>query len=233
MLKIRILLAHLRTLFLRIVYLWQTCFSEFLTVEHTIRMALSREEVLSIFKSTGALLEGHFLLSSGLHSAYYFQCAKVLQYPKYLTLFCKEIAEHFADAQLDVVISPAIGGIVVGTEVGRLLGVRTIFAERENGVMTLRRGFELHPNERCLVVEDVVTTGGSVREVMDIVAANGATVAGVGFIVDRSNGKVKLADRQFSLLQIDVQTYKPDEVPPELARLPAIKPGSRQISRAT
>jgi orotate phosphoribosyltransferase len=156
-----------------------------------------------------------------------------LQYPKYLTLFCKEIAEHFADAQLDVVISPAIGGIVVGTEVGRLLGVRTIFAERENGVMTLRRGFELHPNERCLVVEDVVTTGGSVREVMDIVVANGATVAGVGFIVDRSNGKVKLADRQFSLLQIDVQTYKPDEVPPELARLPVIKPGSRHISRAT
>lgn len=190
-------------------------------------MTLSRDDVLSIFKSTGALLEGHFLLSSGLHSPNYFQCAKVLQYPKYLTLLCQPIAEHFSSANIDVVISPALGGVVVGTEVGRLLGARTIFAERENGVMTLRRGFEIHPEERCLVVEDVVTTGGSVREVMDIVRANKAIVAGVGFIVDRSNGKVKLADDQFSLLQMDVVAYKPDEVPPELARLPAVKPGSR------
>ncbi len=196
-------------------------------------MALSRDEILSIFKSTGALLEGHFLLSSGLHSPHYFQCAKVLQYPKYLTLLCQPIAEHFASAQIDVVISPAIGGIVVGTEVGRLLGVRTIFAERENGIMTLRRGFEVHPKERCLIVEDVVTTGGSVREVMEIVHANGATVAGVGFIVDRSNGKVRLADNQFSLLQMDVVAYKPEDVPPELARLPAVKPGSRTQPKLT
>ncbi|KER09266.1 MAG: orotate phosphoribosyltransferase [[Candidatus Thermochlorobacteriaceae] bacterium GBChlB] len=190
-------------------------------------MVPTKEDVLSIFKSTGALLEGHFLLSSGLHSPNYFQCAKVLQYPKYLTMLCEPIAAHFANAQIQVVISPALGGVVVGTEVGRLLGVRTIFAERADGIMTLRRGFELQPTERCLIVEDVVTTGGSVREVMKIVEEHNAVVAGVGFIVDRSNGKVKLSDNQFSLLQMDVVAYQPDDLPPELARLPAIKPGSR------
>lgn len=190
-------------------------------------MSLSQDELLTLFKSTGALLEGHFILSSGLHSPHYFQCAKVLQYPRYLTMLCEPIAQHFAHSHIDVVISPALGGIVVGTEVGRQLNARTIFAEREHGVMTLRRGFEIHCGERCLVVEDVVTTGGSVKEVMEIVRAHGGVVAGVGFIVDRSNGKVKLADDQFSLLQLDVVAYPPDQIPPELAKIPAVKPGSR------
>ncbi|MCS7014123.1 MAG: orotate phosphoribosyltransferase [Chloroherpetonaceae bacterium] len=190
-------------------------------------MGLSQEELLALFKSTGALLEGHFLLSSGLHSPHYFQCAKVLQYPRYLMMLCEPIAAHFAHSNIDVVISPALGGIVVGTEVGRQLNVRTIFAERENGVMTLRRGFEIQPGERCLVVEDVVTTGGSVREVIRIIQDRGGVVAGVGFIVDRSNGKVQLADDQFSLLKLDVVAYPPDQVPPELAKIPLTKPGSR------
>ncbi len=188
---------------------------------------ITDKQVLNIFRETGALLEGHFILSSGLHSPHYFQCAKVLQYPKYLTKLCKPIAAYFMDKRIDVVASPALGGVVVGTEVGRQMNVRTIFAERTEGEMKFRRGFEVKPNERVLIVEDVVTTGKSVREVMRLVEEAGGIVAGVGFIVDRSNGTVRLCEEQFSLLKMTVEVYEADKLPPELASIPAVKPGSR------
>jgi orotate phosphoribosyltransferase len=188
---------------------------------------LPKDQIIDIFRETKALLEGHFQLTSGLHSNQYFQCAKVLQYPKYLDLLAGEIAKHFEYSEIEVVLSPAIGGIVVGTEVGRMLGVRTLFTERQDGKMELRRGFEVHPSERCLVVEDVVTTGGSVFEVVDIVKRAKGTLAGVGYIVDRSNGKVKFESKYFSVLQLDVVAYKPEECPMCKQGSPVVKPGSR------
>jgi len=141
-------------------------------------------------------------------------------------LLAGEIVRHFEYSEIEVVISPAIGGIVVGTEVGRMLGARTLFTERNNGVMSLRRGFEIRPAERCLVVEDVVTTGGSVFEVIDIVKREGATLAGVGYIVDRSNGKVRFEAKHFSVLQLDVVAYMPEECPLCKEGIPVMKPGS-------
>ncbi|MGH2568641.1 MAG: orotate phosphoribosyltransferase [Bacteroidota bacterium] len=188
---------------------------------------LPKDQILDIFRETQALLEGHFLLTSGLHSPQYFQCARVLQYPKYLHLFSGEIASRFEYSDVEVVISPAIGGIVVGTEVGRMMRARTIFSERKNGVMELRRGFELRPGERALIVEDVVTTGGSVFEVVELVNKASAKLAGVGSIVDRSNGKIKFDAKYFSVLQLDVVAYKPDECPLCQQGIEVIKPGSR------
>ncbi len=190
-------------------------------------MKLPKEQVLDIFRETKALLEGHFRLTSGLHSPQYFQCAKVLQYPKYLHLLCGEIAKHFEYSDIELVISPAIGGVVVGTEVGRMLRVRTIFAERKDEKMELRRGFEIHPGERVLVVEDVVTTGGSVFEIIDLVKKADAQLIGVGYIVDRSNGRVTFEAKQFSVLQMDVITHKPEECPLCKDGIPVTKPGSR------
>lgn len=191
-------------------------------------MKLPKEEILQIFRETDALLDGHFLLTSGLHSPHYFQCAKVLQYPKYLHLLSGEIAKHFEYSEIELVISPAIGGIVVGTEVGRMLAARTIFAERENGVMNLRRGFGIKKGERVLAVEDVVTTGGSVKEIIQLVENAGATLAGVGYIVDRSNGKTTFNAKTFSVLQMDVVTYAPESCPLCKEGTPAVKPGSRK-----
>ncbi len=191
-------------------------------------MKLPKEDLLEIFKQTNALLEGHFLLTSGLHSPQYFQCAKVLQYPKYLHLLSGEIAKHFEFSEIELVISPAIGGIVVGTEVGRMMETRTIFAERENNVMTLRRGFEIKKGERVLVVEDVVTTGGSVNEIIQLVKEAGAKLAGVGYIVDRSNGKTLFNTKEYSVLKIDVVTYQPEACPMCKQGTPAVKPGSRK-----
>jgi len=188
---------------------------------------LPKDKILDIFRKTQALLEGHFHLTSGLHSPQYFQCARVLQFPNYLHLFAGELAKHFEYSEIDVVISPALGGIVVGTEVGRLLGVRTMFSERKNGVMELRRGFELRPGERVLVVEDVVTTGGSVFEVIELVNKTQATLAGVGYIVDRSNGTLEFQAKQYSILRMDVTTYKPEECPLCRDGVPVTKPGSR------
>jgi len=188
---------------------------------------LSKEEALKIFKETKALLEGHFLLTSGLHSPNYFQCAKVLQYPEHLELLSGQIAAHFKDDKVGVVASPAIGGIVVGTEVGRQLRARTIFAERKEGNMELRRGFELARGERVLVVEDVTTTGGSVREVIELVKQAGAVLVGVGCIVDRSNGKVKFDANQYAVLALEVVTYEPKGCPLCRAGSPVVKPGSR------
>ncbi len=189
---------------------------------------MTQQEILEIFRLTGALLEGHFVLTSGYHSPHYFQCAKVLQFPKYLTAFSKIIAKHFADDEIDVVISPAIGGIVLGTEVGRIMNVRTIFAERENGKLTLRRGFSLNPGLKVLAVEDVVTTGGSVFELIDIIKESGCTPAGVGFIIDRSNGKVDFGTKQISLAKFEVVKYAADDIPDWLENIPVSKPGSRK-----
>ena len=188
---------------------------------------LSKDEVLRIFKDTKALLDGHFLLTSGLHSPNYFQCAKVLQYPRHLEALSAQIASQFREDRIDVVISPAIGGIVVGTEVGRQLGARTIFAERKEGKMELHRGFELSKGERVLVVEDVTTTGGSVREVIDLVRQAGGVLAGVGCIVDRSNGKVKFDAKQASVLALEAVAFEPQACPLCKQGSPAVKPGSR------
>jgi orotate phosphoribosyltransferase len=189
---------------------------------------MTDHEVLSIFRTTGALLDGHFQLTSGLHSPQYFQCARVLQYPRHLEQVCGEIAGHFRSTALDAVIAPALGGIVVGVEVGRQLGLRTMFAERSDGRMQLRRGFAVVPGERVLVCEDVVTTGGSVDEVIGIVRALGGVPAAVGYLVDRSGGTVRFAvPDQFALLHMDVVTYKPGACPLCAAGQPAVKPGSR------
>ena len=189
---------------------------------------MDKNQILKIFKSTGALLDGHFVLTSGRHSASYFQCAKVLQYPEYLTTFSALISDQFQDKKPDVVISPAIGGIVLSTEVGVKLGCRTIFAERKNGEMVIRRGFNLDKEENVLIVEDVITTGGSVKEVMDIVYASGANIIGLGTLVDRSNGTIKLHNNQYSIIKMDAVTYHKNNIPKNLAALPAEKPGSKE-----
>jgi len=186
-------------------------------------------DILDIFIKTDALLNGHFLLTSGRHSNSYFQCAQVLQYPEYNEIICRLIAGHFKSYEIDAIISPAIGGIIVGQEVARLLGKKSIFAEREEKTLSLRRGFRIEPGANYLVCEDVVTTGGSVFEVIDIVNKGGGIVAGVGFIVDRSNNKVQFGVPQFSTLQLDVVSYQPDECLLCKDNIPAVKPGSRKI----
>ncbi len=187
-----------------------------------------QEQILAIFEKSGALLNGHFKLTSGLHSASYFQCAKVLQFPQYTESLSKLIVEYFIDQKIDTVISPAIGGIVVGQEVGRQLNVKTIFSERQEGVMKLRRGFSLNKDEKVLVCEDVVTTGGSVFEVINLVKSYKAIPVGVGFIVDRSNGKVNFGFPQISCMQMDVQAFQPDECQLCKSGVQIEKPGSRK-----
>lgn len=192
-------------------------------------MISSNEEIIKIFEETGALLKGHFLLTSGRHSSLYFQCAKVLQYPKHTELVCSKIAKFFESTEIDTVISPAMGGIIVGQEVARLLKKRSVFAEREDKNLVLRRGFSLEPGEKVLVCEDVVTTGGSVFETIEIVKNSGAIIAGVGFIVDRSNGKVDFGYPQFSTVKLDAVSYSADDCPLCHEGIPVIKPGSRKI----
>lgn len=191
---------------------------------------LSQEEILNMFLESGALLEGHFLLTSGRHSNRYMQCARVLQYPRYAEKLGAALAEGFKDAGVEAVIGPAMGGIIVAHEVGRALGTRAFFAEREQGVMTLRRGFTLEPGTRVLVCEDVVTTGGSVREVMEVVREKGAQVVGVGVLVDRSGGKVDFGVPLRALLTMEIPSYDAAECPLCREGLPLVKPGSRQIN---
>ncbi len=183
-------------------------------------------DTLEVFRSSEALLEGHFRLTSGLHSANYFQCAKVLQYPAHAELLCRHIADHFRAFDVSAVIAPALGGIVVGQEVARLLGVRSMFTERKEQIMQLRRGFEVRRGERILVCEDVITTGGSVREVIEIVNNFGGVVAGVGVIVDRSGGTAQF-ENLFAAMTMQVVTYKPDECPLCADGIPVVRPGSR------
>ncbi len=193
-------------------------------------MNLNNVDVFKIFKETGALLEGHFLLTSGRHSNQYFQCAKVLQYPDYTAEICSIIAEHFKDYTIDTVIAPAMGGMIVGYEVARQLNKRSIFTERENKEMTLRRGFSLAKGEKVLVCEDVITTGGSVKEVIEIVKKSGAEVIGVASIVDRSNGKVDFGYPLFSTLKLDVISYEADNCAIcKEDKIDLVKPGSRKV----
>lgn len=187
------------------------------------------EELLDLFRRTGALLEGHFILSSGRHSGTYFQCARLLQHPRHLSRLAEMIGDHYQDREFDLVISPAVGGIVLGTEVGRQLECRTIFAEREEGRLRLRRGFEIQPAEKVLVVEDVITTGGSVQELIDLVSRQGGRVLGVAVLVDRSGGTLKLHPHQFSILEHKTVSYAPGELPLEIAAIKPRKPGSRSM----
>lgn len=185
------------------------------------------EDLLTLFRQTGALLEGHFVLRSGLHSRQFFQCALLLQHTEIATRVCGQLADKLRDFGCDAVISPALGGIIVGQEVGRSLGKRHIFAEKDAGGLVLRRGFRIFPNEKFVVAEDVVTRGGRVQETIDIVRQHGGIVTGVGVIVDRSGGK--LPDYGCpcrSLIAMSVETFAADQVPPDLADIPAVKPGS-------
>jgi orotate phosphoribosyltransferase len=188
---------------------------------------MTEAEVLTIFRRSGALLEGHFRLSSGLHSPGYLQCALVLQHPREAEALGAALGNLIRSLGAQTVMSPALGGVVIGQEVGRALGVRAIFAERADGALTLRRGFALDPGEKVLIVEDVVTTGGSTRETMDVARAAGAAVVGACAIVDRSGGKQGLDVPFRSLLNMDVKTYQPESCPLCQQGIPVVKPGSR------
>jgi orotate phosphoribosyltransferase len=188
---------------------------------------ISAETVLDLFRRVGALLEGHFRLTSGLHSPGYLQCALVLQHPREAEACGAAIADRTRHLKPEVVLSPALGGIVIGQEVGRALGVRALFAERQDGSLTLRRGFSLQPGERVLVVEDVVTTGGSTRETIEVARTAGARVVGAAAIIDRSGGQQALDVPFAALASISLPTYQPDSCPMCAAGQPVVKPGSR------
>ena len=185
------------------------------------------EKALELLRMSGALMDGHFRLSSGRHSGEYCQCARVLEDPARAEELGRALADLFSDARVDVVVSPALGGVVIGHEVARALGVRALFTERKEGTMTLRRGFALEAGERVLIVEDVVTTGGSVREVAEVVRAAGADVKGFGFLVDRSPGNVDLGAPMKALVRRDMPSYEPESCPLCEAGRPVTKPGSR------
>lgn len=185
------------------------------------------EKISDHFTDTNALLSGHFILSSGLHSPQYLQCALALQFPADAAQFGRAIADHFVDSGIDTVASPAIGGLVIGYSVAAALNVRFIWTERQNGEMTLRRGFELKPGERILVIEDVITTGGSTRECIAALEANGGDVISAASIIDRSNGAADVGVYRMSLLKLDVPSYDPAECPMCAEGIEAIKPGSR------
>jgi orotate phosphoribosyltransferase len=188
---------------------------------------VTEREVFDLYEKTGALMRGHFLLTSGLHSEIYLQSALVLQYPEHAAALGSDLAGQFRHDGVQVVIAPAIGGILVAHEVGRALGARALFAERENGVMRLRRGFQIAHDERCLVVEDVITTGGSTREVLATVESVGGRVVGVGSLIDRSGGTVAFPMRRAALATMSGQTYAPIACPFCKAGGRPIKPGSR------
>lgn len=190
---------------------------------------MTSKEVLDIYKKTGALLTGHFLLSSGLHSDRYLQSALVLQDPDTATRLCASLAELFMGEEIDAVIAPALGGILVSHETARALKVRALFAERVSGELTLRRGFSITRGERLLVVEDVITTGKSTRETIEVVKKAGGVVVAAGSLVDRSGGRAELGVPYKSLVTLDVPTYPPDACPMCLAGGTPVKPGSRGL----
>ncbi len=188
---------------------------------------MTQEEILRIFRETGALLEGHFVLRSGLHSRQYFQCALALQQMPVVEKIGAALAAKVRQLHPATVIAPAMGGLVLGQEVARQLRCRFIFAEKEEGKLALRRGFKIAPGERILVVEDVITKGGRVQETIDIVRAHGGLALGVAVAVDRSNGQLNLGVPMFSLLSLAVQAFEPDNLPLDLAAIPVVKPGSK------
>ncbi|MDR2168403.1 MAG: orotate phosphoribosyltransferase [Clostridiales bacterium] len=186
------------------------------------------KNVKNILVEVGALLEGHFVLTSGRHAAQYMQCAKILQWPEHTEDIAEDLAEAFEDDDVDLVVSPAVGAIVLGYELARHLDCRAIFCEREQGKMTLRRGFEIPRGARVLVCEDVVTTGGSVREVMEVVRAAGGEVVGIALLVDRSGGAVDFGVKKVAAYTTAIESYEPGDCPLcKENKLPAIKPGSR------
>ncbi|PYJ45130.1 MAG: orotate phosphoribosyltransferase [Verrucomicrobia bacterium] len=183
---------------------------------------------LALFRKTGALLDGHFVLRSGLHSRQYFQCAILLQHTDIAAQVCGQLADKLRKFDCDTVISPALGGIIVGQEVGRSLGKRHIFVEKEEGKLVLRRGFQISPGERFIVVEDVVTRGGRVQETIDIVRTHGGIVSAVGVIVDRSgDAKPDFKCPFVSLVEMTVENFPANDLPADLARMPTVKPGSK------
>ena len=188
---------------------------------------LTERQTLELYEKTGALMRGHFRLTSGLHSDIYLQSALVLQHPEHAARLGDALAAPFGDAGAQSVLAPAIGGILVAHEVARALGVRALFTERENGVMRLRRGFALTPGERCLVVEDVITTGGSTREVVECVRASGGVVVGVGSLIDRSGGAAAFDVKRAALATVSATTWPPESCPLCKTGSQAIKPGSR------
>lgn len=190
---------------------------------------MNSEQIIQHFRDTDALLEGHFILSSGLHSPKYLQCALALQYPADAAKFGRMIAEQFLDNGIDTVASPAIGGLVIGYAVAAALNVRFLWTERQNGEMTLRRGFALQPGERILVVEDVITTGGSTRECIAALANGGGSVAAAASIIDRSNGAADVGVPRISLVSMDVPSYDPSTCPLCANGIEAVKPGSRTV----
>src|SRR5450432_963022 len=188
---------------------------------------MTQAQVLQVFRDTGALLEGHFILRSGLHSRQFFQCALALQQMPVVEKFGAALAAKVKPLGAVTVVSPAMGGLVIGQEVARQLGLRFIFVEKEDGKLVLRRGFKIATGEKILVVEDVVTKGGRVQETLDIVSANGGTVVGIGMVVDRSNGAVNFGLPFESLISLQVETFEANKLPPDLAKIPAVKPGSK------
>lgn len=195
---------------------------------------LSHEQVLAEFKAAGALLEGHFILSSGLHSANYLQCARVLMDPKRAARLCSELATQVRariSSRIDLVASPAMGGVVVGYEMGRQLGVPAIFFERVDGRLHLRRGFAIEPGCNVLMVEDIVTTGLSSRECIVGIADEGGKTVGAACLINRSGGKADLGVPLVALTEFDIPTYAADNLPPDLQKRPAVKPGSRGLAK--
>jgi len=185
------------------------------------------KEIVEIFKKTGALLKGHFKLSSGLHSGDYLQCARVLQYPRYAEILCGQLVEPFKDDKITCVVGPALGGIVVSYEAAKALGARSIFTERKEGKMVLRRGFEIKPDDRVLVVEDVITTGLSTKEVLEVVTSSGATIIGVASIIDRSGKNIDFGVKSSSVLKIDLPVFLDQDCPLCKKGIEITKPGSR------
>ena len=194
---------------------------------------LSYKESLEILKETNALLEGHFILSSGLHSKQYVQCAKVLSYPKKAETICSSLCEKINKTfnKIDIILSPAIGGIVVGYEVGRQLRLETIFAERLNGKLVLRRGFKIPQNSNVLIVEDVITTGKSALECSEIITLNKSKIAGYACIIDRTDDKNLIKGNIVSQIKFKFETFNVNELPDELKKIQPIKPGSRNLSQ--
>ena len=188
---------------------------------------MTEDIVLGLFRESGALLEGHFLLSSGLHSGGYLQCALVLQHPKHAETIGRMLGDQLRLLNVTAILSPALGGLIIGHEVARALGVRAIFAERQDKVLSLRRGFSLGPDDRVIVIEDVVTTGGSTKETVAVSESAGAEVIGAGTIIDRSGGTAVLGVPFHALVTLSLPTYKPDVCPLCADGLPVVKPGSR------
>ena len=188
---------------------------------------MTQEEILDILKKTHAIREGHFILTSGTHSPQYIEKFRILEQPKYTEMLCKAIADEFRNEKVTVVVGPMTGGIILSYEVGKQLGVKAIFTERVEGKMQFRRGFKLSPHDRVLIVEDVITTGGSVKEVIEEIKKSKATIVGLGYLVDRSNGKAKFDIPAKPLIIIDAPKYTREKCPLCKAGIPAVKPGSR------